>query len=101
LDLFDSLVVDILSITIAAWETLSIAADEKEDEVTIKLCRALRQNRDARKLPFQIYTQQVELDPEPGEDMGRLDIAFNLLVPREEIYFCLEAAILGERRLTA
>ena len=91
LDLFDSLVSDILSVTIEAWKTLpSIASDEKEDDITLTLCRALRQNRDARHLPFLIHTQQVELDPEPGEDMGRLDIVFNLLVPREEIYFCLE-----------
>src|SRR6185437_556375 len=39
---------------------------------------------------FQIHTQQVEIDPQPGEDMGRMDIVFNVLVPREEIYFCLE-----------
>ena len=27
----------------------------------------------------------------PGEDLGRLDIAFIPLVPREDIYFCLES----------
>ncbi len=90
-DLLNPMVPDILSLTIAAWESLSpIAPDAKEDYMTLALCRALRQNRAVRNLPFQIHTQQVELDPSPGEDMGRLDIAFNLLVPREEIYFCLE-----------
>lgn len=90
-DLLDPMVPDILSLTIAAWESLSpIAPDEKEDYITLTLCRAIRQNREARNLPFQIHTQQVELDPPPGEDMGRLDIVFNLLVPREEIYFCME-----------
>ena len=85
------MVPDILRLTIAAWESLPpIAPDEKEDRITLTLCRALRQNREARNLPFQIHTQQVELDPLPGEDMGRFDIVFNLLVPREEIYFCLE-----------
>jgi hypothetical protein len=39
---------------------------------------------------FQIRPQVVELDPMPGEDMGRMDIAFIPLVPREDIYFCLE-----------
>jgi hypothetical protein len=39
---------------------------------------------------FQIRTQVVELDPMPGEDLGRLDIAFIPPVPREDIYFCLE-----------
>ena len=90
-DLLNPMVPDILSVTIAAWESLPpIAADEKEDDITFTLCSALRQNREARHLPFQIHTQQVELDPSPGEDRGRLDIVFNLLVPCEEIYFCLE-----------
>lgn len=90
-DLLDSMVPDILQLTVAAWESLpAITSDEKEDNITLALCRVLRQNREARNLPFQIHTQQVEIDPQPGEDMGRLDIVFNLLVPREEIYFCLE-----------
>ena len=90
-DLLDSMVPAILRLTIAAWEILpSIPENEKEDNITLALCRALRQNREARSLPFQIHTQQVELDPHPNENTGRLDIVFNLLVPREEIYFCLE-----------
>lgn len=90
-DLLDPMVPDILRLTVAAWESLPpIAPDEKEDSITLALCRALQQNRTARNLPLQIRPQQVELDPAPGEDMGRIDIAFNLLVPTEEIYFCLE-----------
>lgn len=91
-DLLDPMVPDILSLTVAAWESLPpLAADEKEDSITLALCRALRQNKNARNLPFLIQTQQLEIDPAPGEDMGRLDIVFNLGdVPREEIYFCLE-----------
>jgi hypothetical protein len=68
----------------------SIAPDEKEDNITTALCRILKQNRHARELPFQIDTQQVELDPLPGTDLGRLDISFRPLIPREDIYFCLE-----------
>lgn len=56
----------------------------------IALCRVLMQNRTARGLMFQIRTQVEELDPMPGENLGRLDIAFIPLVPREDIYFCLE-----------
>lgn len=90
-DLLDPMVPDILRLAVAAWESLPpIAPDEKEDSITLALCRALQQNRTARNLPLQIRPQQVELDPAPGEDMGRIDIAFNLLVPSEEIYFCLE-----------
>jgi hypothetical protein len=42
-------------------------------------------------LMFQIHTQLVELEPATGEDPGREDIVFVPLVPREDIYFCLES----------
>ena len=91
-DLLDPMVPDILRLTIASWKLLPpIPTDEKEDDITLTLCRTIRQNRTARNLPFQIHTQQVEFDRPPEKDMGRLDIVFNLLAPREEIYFCLEA----------
>ena len=102
-DLIDTLVPQILTLVIATWEGLSApASDAREDDVTIALCRALRQNRTARALPFQVYTQQVELDPVPGEDMGRLDITFLPCIPREDIYFCLECkrlnVVKGDKR---
>ena len=50
----------------------------------------IQQNRTARELFFQIDTQQVELNPAAGEDIGRMDISFRPLVAREDIYFCLE-----------
>jgi hypothetical protein len=91
-DLIDPIVPDILDLVIATWEQMPVpAADEKEDEITVGLCRALRQNRTARNLMFQIQTQLVELEPASGEDLGRQDIVFIPLVPREDIYFCLES----------
>ena len=91
LGLINSLVPDILKLAIASWEELpSPSGDAKEDVVTLALCRKLRQNRTARSLPFQVDIQQVELNPAPGESLGRLDIAFRPLVPREDIYFCIE-----------
>ena len=54
------------------------------------MCRAIRQNRSARDLPFQVHTQFVELEPANDESLGRLDIAFIPLINREDIYFCLE-----------
>ena len=69
IDLIDSMVPEILRLVVATWENLpSPAQDEKEDNITINLCSALRQNRTARGLMFQIQTQFVELDPMPGED---------------------------------
>ena len=91
-DLIDPLVPQILSLVIAAWEGMPQSApSEGEDNITIALCRALQQNRTARSLMFQIRTQVVELDPVPGEDFGRMDIVFIPLIPREDIYFCLES----------
>lgn len=90
--LIDPLVPHILSLVLAAWEGMTPPApDEGEDNITISLCRALQQNRTARGLMFQIRTQVVELDPVPGEEFGRMDIVFIPLVPREDIYFCLES----------
>ncbi len=89
--LIDPMVPVILQLVIDSWdEMLPIASDEREDDITVALCRALKRNRTARELMFTIDTQQVELDPEPGEDLGRIDISFRPLVPREDIYFCLE-----------
>jgi hypothetical protein len=90
-DLVDSMVPEILALVVATWQDMpSPPPDEKEDNITNELCRALRQNRSARGLMFQIHTQFVELEPLAGEDLGRLDIVFMPLVPGEEVYFCLE-----------
>ncbi len=91
-DLIDSMLPDVLNLVLESWEHLPPPApNETEDNITMGLCRTLMQNRTARGLMFQIRTQVVELDPMPGEDLGRLDIAFIPLVPREDIYFCLES----------
>ena len=91
-DLIDSMVPDILRLVIATWEGMPPpAANDKEDNITVALCRALRQNRTARSLMFQIHTQLVELEPASEGGLGRQDIVFIPLVPREDIYFCLES----------
>ncbi len=91
-DLIDPMVPQILALVTAAWEGMPKPAhDESEDKITISLCRALQKNRTVRGLMLQIHTQVVELDPVPGEDFGRMDIVFIPLIPREDIYFCLES----------
>ncbi len=97
-DLIDSQVPTILTLTLESWEAMPVLdADAKENDITKALCRLLRQNRTARELPFSIQVQQVEIDPAPGEEEGRLDIAFNAMVPREDLYFCLEGKRLNVR----
>jgi hypothetical protein len=91
-DLIGTMVPDILRLVVTTWEAMpSPGADDKEDDITIKLCRALRQNRAARSLMFTIDTQVFELDPVAGAELGRQDIVFRPLIPREDIYFCLES----------
>jgi hypothetical protein len=91
-DLLDSLVPDILALVIATWQGMAPPApDALEDRISETLCRHLRQGRDRCDLPFTIQTQLVELDPAAGQDQGRMDIVFvPTMVPRENIYFCLE-----------
>jgi hypothetical protein len=90
-DVVESFVPDILSVTIASWESLSpIASDETEDNITLELCRALRKNRSVRELPFHVHSQLTEIDPQAGTGQGRQDIVFSFFVPDEAIYFCLE-----------
>lgn len=102
---------DILELVVVAWRTLpSPITDDREDEITTVLCRALRENRTIRQLPLLVEIQMVELDPAIGQDLGRLDIAFRPTglagPPNESIYFCLECKLLnvvknGHRRAYA
>jgi hypothetical protein len=90
--LIDGMVPEVLHLVVTTWDEMPTPnPNASEDEITQTLWRALVQNRDARRLPFQIRTQVVELDPGEGADLGRMDIAFIALVPREDIYFCLES----------
>ena len=90
-DFLDSMVPQILALVIESWESMpKPSASDKEDVITVALCKAIRQSRAVRGLPFQVHTQFVELEPANEEALGRLDIVFLPLVNREDIYFCLE-----------
>jgi len=98
IDLLESQVPAIVDLVVQTWEAMpSPAGDELEDVVSEALCRSLRRSRTLSELPFRIDTQLVELDPAAGEDQGRMDIVFSPLVPREDIYFCLECKRLNVR----
>jgi hypothetical protein len=91
----DSKVPDIIKLVAAAWKRVPPGApDEREDDITTRLCITLQRSRTARKMMFYIQYQPVELDPATGDEFGRMDIAFypsgEKWVPREDIYFCLE-----------
>lgn len=98
-DLIDPMVPTILHLVLQAWTEMPVIDDtDREDDITIRLCKVLRQNRTARELPFQIDPQMVELEPDEGNQTGRMDITFRPLVPREDIYFCLEGKLLNIMR---
>jgi hypothetical protein len=91
----DNRVPDIIKLVVAAWKRIAPGApDEREDDITARLCIALQRSRTARKMMFYVHSQPVELDPETGDEFGRMDIAFfpsgERWVPREDVYFCLE-----------
>lgn len=91
-DLIDAMVPNIVDLVIACWNEMpppTLAASE--DDVTYGLCRTLRQNKNARDLPFRIDTQAIVLDPLQGPELGRMDITFSPMINREEYYFCLES----------
>ena len=91
-DFIDSRVPDILALVIESWQQMAAPLpDALEDRITEELCHALKRNRTARELPFQIHSQSVELEPAAGQGVGRMDIAFYPPANREEFYFCLEA----------
>ena len=89
--LIESLVPDILNLVISTWEEMPASSvHPREDPTTEEFSRWLRRSRDGNTLPFQVHVQMVELAPGAGEDQGRMDIVFVPLIPREDIYFCLE-----------
>lgn len=97
-DLLDSQVPQILTLVIKTWNKLPPpAANEREDPVTNRLCWALQRCPDRAAYPFRIQPQAVILEPDSGDELGRLDIAFLPFVPSDEIYFCLECKRINVR----
>lgn len=108
IELLERMLPEILRLIVDTWQVLPRPfADDREDAITEILCRALRENRAVRELPFYVQIQMVELDPAPGLELGRLDIAFLPTglpgAPSEAVYLCLECKRLnvvrnGQRR---
>lgn len=105
--LLERMLPEILRLIVDTWQVLPRPFDDdREDAITETLCRALRENRTVRELPFYVQIQMVELDPTPGLELGRLDIAFLPAglpgPPSEAVYLCLECkrlnVIQNERR---
>lgn len=109
IELLEGMLPDLLRLIVDTWQVLPRPfTDDREDAITEILCRSLRNSRTVRELPFYVQIQMVELDPAPGLELGRLDIAFLPTglsgAPTEAAYLCLECKRLnvlrnGHRRL--
>jgi hypothetical protein len=100
-NLLDSLVPDILALIVATWEQMpSPEGDALEDPMSTTFCKRLRAGRTKHNLPFDVWTQLVELDSTADQEQGRMDIVFKPMVPREYIYFCLECKRLNVRSVS-
>ena len=94
-DMIDPMVPEILRLVVETWDEMPPPSpNQLEDGITNQLCVALRRNRGLRNLMFYVTTQTVILEPDAGEVVGRMDIAFfptgKDVVPDEDAYFCLE-----------
>jgi hypothetical protein len=97
-NLIDSQVPDILTLVITSWESLPApAANELENSITNRLCARMQNAPDRETFAFHIQPQDVILESNSGEELGRTDIAFKPFVPSDKIYFCLECKRLNVR----
>jgi hypothetical protein len=95
IDLLDNMLPELLQLVVDTWEMLQgPLINDREDTITLVLCRALRNNRTYRDLWVTVDTQIPELDPALGQNLGRQDLVFRPTggssSPNEEIYLCVE-----------
>jgi hypothetical protein len=90
-DLFpDNLIPDILQLVVDTWQSFSKpASSDHEVPISRRFCEDLRRGKDQRSLPFSIWPESSETDPESGKELGRIDIRF-VHGYRERVYFAFE-----------
>jgi hypothetical protein len=81
----------IFDLVVETWEAFDKPAqDDWEVPITRRFRRALKHSKDLNDLPFRVKREDPEDDFETGEEIGRKDITFEPMVPREEVYFVFE-----------
>jgi hypothetical protein len=90
-DLFpDGLIPEILWLLMDTWKSFSKPnPDDHEVPISRRFCEDLRREKDQRRLPFSIWPESTETDPQSGKECGRIDIRF-IHGFRERIYFAFE-----------
>lgn len=86
----DGLVTDIIALVMDGWQGFpKPRRDEREPRITGRFREHLRKEKGLRMLPFTIWPESSETDPDTGEETGRLDLRF-LRGWREDVYFAIE-----------
>jgi hypothetical protein len=107
-DLFvQQLIPSVLALVLDAWDRIQKpAADDHEDETSLRLFSAMIRAKDRQEHFFLIRLQDMEVDTDLVRVTGRKDVVFFPPANDEDIYFCLEAKRLnalvsGKRRSLA
>ncbi len=90
-DLFpDDLIPPIIDLVISCWGQFKKPnRTDYEEPITRRFREALRKNKNLKGLPFSIWLESSETDPETGKEIGRIDLMF-LSGYKEHVYFAFE-----------
>jgi len=101
----DEFVPSVIALVLDAWNRVAVPSSSgKERTVSLRLYAALLTGKSRERHPFLIRYEDVEVDTQTAEEIGRKDIVFFPSLDDEDIYFCLEAKRLnadigGKRRM--
>jgi len=86
----DDLIADVLDLLLRCWDKFPkpLSADH-ENSITGRYREVLCRDKNCRKLPFSIWPESSETDPNTGAELGRIDLRF-LHGHREDVYLAFE-----------
>lgn len=86
----DRLIPNILELVVTTWQTFQKPQPlDHEVPISRRFGEALRREKDLHELPFTIWAESSETDPNTGKEIARIDIRF-LHGWREGVYFAFE-----------
>ncbi len=90
-DLFpDHLIPNILELVVKTWQSFQKPQPlDHEVPISRRFREALRRGKDLHELPFTIWAESSETDPDTGKEIARIDIRF-LHGWKEGVYFAFE-----------
>jgi len=86
----DYLIPNILELVVTTWQSFQKPHPlDHEVPISRRFGEALRREKDLHELPFTIWAESSETDPNTGKEIARIDIRF-LHGWREGVYFAFE-----------